>query len=118
MRIIAKFSSGGKPVELDMETGFVSFTMRGQIDLLKHRMDKQGRVFQQENLNGGRITKPELLEASAPTLAALLTAVVADETRLRGPVLRNSHERVVRRMNHSTGLFEFTTHGAAALAEG
>lgn len=115
MRVVAKFSFNGSPVHLDEETGMVPLVMRGRIALLKHRSDKTGNVFQQENLNGDRITKPELIEASAPTLAALLDAVEADELRLRGPVVRNSHERVVRRMNHTSGLFEYQTDGPKSL---
>lgn len=115
MQIKARVNVNGKPTVLDVETGFVSFEMRGVIDHLKHRTDKNSNVWQQTILNGDRMNLPALLDVEDATLPALLDAVEKDEVRLRGPVIRNSHERVTRRMNHTTGRFEFVTQTAKSL---
>lgn len=109
MRVIAKFSVGGSPVYLDEDLGSVRMSQRDRFALLKDRTDKQGNVYKKTMLNGERVNLPELIEASAPTVIALLQAVEQDEVRLRGPVTRNSHERIYRRMNPVTGVYEHVT---------
>lgn len=110
MEIKARFAVNGSPVFLAESTGLLPMAMRNRIALLKSRTDQQGNVHQQKNLNGDRLNLPELLEASAPTLGALLDAVEADELRLRGPLIRNTG-RVIRRTGED-GIPYYTNEGA------
>lgn len=98
MRIQATFSVNGAPVHLDTETGLTPMPQRWRFSLLKlkGRMDKNGCVHPMAILNGDRMPKPELLEATEPTLSGLLDSVQRDEELLRGPVIRTSHVRTVR----------------------